>query len=116
MFGFGFISAEDLILQHFPKQVEEKGLDAPSNTHELKAVLLENPDFLTLDWVLETIQNEICKIPDKPILVDLIPNLNFMMRINKFIKQCDKEMEQFEMKVSLLFRFLALSKVSFVFR
>lgn len=111
MFGFGFISAEDLILQHFPKQVEEKGLDAPSNTHELKAVLLENPDFLTLDWVLETIQNEICKIPDKPILVDLIPNLNFMMRINKFIKQCDKEMEQFEKKFPCAFALnLTLSK------
>lgn len=111
MFDFGFISAEDLILQQLPKKVTEKGLESPSDTHELKALLLENPESLTLDWVLEIIQEEIQTIPDKPILVDLIPNLNFMMRINKFIKECDKEMEQFEAKFPCAFALnLTLSK------
>lgn len=100
MFGFGFISAEDLILQKLPKKLAEDGVEPVLGTHELAEFLKDNPDVLTLDWVLEILQDEIKKTPDKPILVDLIPNLKFMMRVEGFIKKCDKEMEEFEKKVT----------------
>ena len=100
MFSFAFISAEDLILQTLPKKAAEKGLEPMSGTHGLAELLKDNPDFLTLDWVLEILEEEIKKFPDQPILVDLIPNLKFMMRVDQFIKKCDKEMEEFEKKVS----------------
>lgn len=100
MFSFAFVSAEDLILQKLPKKATEQGLEPMSGTHGLAELLGNNPDVLTLDWVLEILQEEIKKYPDQPILVDLIPNLKFMMRVDGFIKKCDKEMEEFEKRVS----------------
>ena len=99
MFRFAFISAEDLILQKLPKKAAEEGLEPVLGTHGLAEFIKDNPDSLTLDWVLEILQEEIKSIPDRPILVDLIPNLKFMMRVDGFIKKCDKEMEEFEKKV-----------------
>lgn len=111
MFSFAFISAEDLILQTLPKKAAEKGLEPMSGTHGLAELLKDNPDFLTLDWVLEILEEEIKKFPDQPILVDLIPNLKFMMRVDQFIKKCDKEMEEFEKKFPCAFALnLTLSK------
>jgi len=111
MFGFAFISAEDLILQKLPKKAVAEGLEPVSGTHGLADLLKDNPDFLTLDWVLEILQEEIKNFPEKPILVDLIPNLKFMMRVDGFIKKCDKEMEEFEKKFPCAFALnLTLSK------
>lgn len=101
MFSFAFVSAEDLILQKLPEKATERGLEPMSGTHGLAQLLKNNPDVLTLDWVLEILEEEIKKYPDQPILVDLIPNLKFMMRVDGFIKKCDKEMEKFEKRVSV---------------
>ena len=101
MFSFAFVSAEDLILQKLPEKATEQGLEPMSGTHGLAELLKNNPDVLTLDWVLEILEEEIKKYPDQPILVDLIPNLKFMMRVDGFIKKCDKEMEEFEKRVSV---------------
>ena len=99
MFGFAFISAEDLILQKLPKRAAEDGKDPVSGTHGLAELLKDNPEYLTLDWVLEILLEEIEKFPNQPILVDLIPNLKFLMRVDNFIKKCDIEMKEFEQKV-----------------
>ena len=101
MFKFAFISAEDLILHKLPKKLAEEGCEPVLGTHGLAKFVKDNPDFLTLDWVLEILQEEIKSIPDRPILVDLIPNLKFLMTVDGFIKKCDKEMEDFEKKVSI---------------
>lgn len=101
MFSFAFVSAEDLILQKLPEKATEQGLEPMSGTHGLAELLKNNPDVLTLDWVLEILEEEIKKYPNQPILVDLIPNLKFMMRVDGFIKKCDKEMEEFEKRVSV---------------
>ena len=101
MFGFAFISAEDLILQKLPRKAAGHGVEAVSGTHGLADLLKDNPEYLTLDWVLEILLEEIQKFPNQPILVDLIPNLKFMMKVDGFIKKCDKEMEEFERKVSV---------------
>ena len=100
MFGFAFISAEDLILQKLPSKAAEDGAEPISGTHGLAELLKDKPEYLTLDWVLEILLEEIEKYPNQPILVDLIPNLKFMMRVDGFIKKCDKEMEEFERKVN----------------
>ena len=104
MFGFAFISAEDLILQNLPLKAEGCGVEPINNTHGLADVVKENPEYLTLDWVLEIVLKELQNYPTQPILVDLIPNLKFMMRVDGFIKKCDKEMEEFEKKVRNWFR------------
>ena len=99
MFGFAFISAEDLILQKLPTKAAGYGAEPISGTHGLAELLKDNPEYLTLDWVMEILLEEIEKYPNQPILVDLIPNLKFMMRVDGFIKKCNKEMEEFERKV-----------------
>lgn len=101
MFGFAFISAEDLILQKLPTKAAGYGAEPISGTHDLVELLKNNPEYLTLDWVMEILLEEIENYPNQPILVDLIPNLKFMMRVDGFIKNCDKEMEEFEKKVNL---------------
>lgn len=111
MFSFAFVSAEDLILQKLPEKATEQGLETMTGTHGLAELLKNNPDVLTLDWVLEILEEEIKKYPDQPILVDLIPNLKFMMRVDGFIKKCDKEMEEFEKRFPCAFALnLTLSK------
>ncbi|KAL9979514.1 hypothetical protein ACROYT_G017188 [Oculina patagonica] len=111
MFGFAFISAEDLILQKLPTKAAEYGAEPVSGTHGLAELLKDNPEYLTLDWVMEILLEEIEKYPNQPILVDLIPNLKFMMRVDGFIKKCDKEMEEFERKCPCAFALnLTLSK------
>ena len=99
MFGFAFISAEDLILQKLPTKAAGYGAEPVSGTHGLAELLKNNPEYLTLDWVMEILLEEIENYPNQPILVDLIPNLKFMMRVDGFIKTCNKEMEEFEKKV-----------------
>lgn len=101
MFGFAFISAEDLILQKLPTKAAGYGAEPITGTHDLVELLKNNPEYLTLDWVMDILLEEIENYPNQPILVDLIPNLKFMMRVDGFIKNCDKEMEQFEKKVNL---------------
>lgn len=101
MFGFAFISAEDLILQKLPTKAAGCGAEPISGTHDLVELLKSNPEYLTLDWVMDILLEEIENYPNQPILVDLIPNLKFMMRVDGFIKNCDKEMEEFERKVNL---------------
>lgn len=108
MFGFAFISAEDLILQKLPARATEFGAEPVSGTHGLAELLKTNPEYLTLDWVMEILLEEIKKYPNQPILVDLIPNLKFMMRVDSFIKKCDKEMEEFEKKVNVKLEILLL--------
>ena len=99
MFGFAFISAEDLILQKLPTKAAGYGAEPVSGTHGLAELLKNNPEYLTLDWVMEILLEEIENYPNQPILVDLIPNLKFMMRVDGFIKTCNTEMEEFEKKV-----------------
>lgn len=111
MFGFAFISAEDLILQKLPTKAAGYGGEPISGTHGLAKLLQNNPEYLTLDWVMEILLEEIENYPNQPILVDLIPNLKFMMRVDSFIKTCNKEMEEFEKKSPCAFALnLTLSK------
>lgn len=111
MFGFAFISAEDLILQKLPTKVAGYVVEPISGTHGLAELLANKPEYLTLDWVMEILLEEIENYPNQPILVDLIPNLKFMMRVDGFIKTCDKEMKEFEKKFPCAFALnLTLSK------
>ena len=104
MFGFLFVSAEDLILQKLPQKVADHSAEPISGTHEIAEFLNQNPHHLTLEWVLEIVSEELVKHPGRPALVDMIPNLKFLMQAKSFIKNCEKEMIAFEEKVSLAWK------------
>ena len=100
MFGFLFISAEDLVMKHLPKKISEFSEESVEGTHNIADFLKQEPHHLTLEWVLKLVGEEVDKLPLQPVLIDLIPNLRFMMRVETFIKNCNKEMIEFEKQVS----------------
>ena len=103
MFGFAFISAEDLLINHLPKKINGFNSNSFDGTHKLAKFIEQEPQLLTLEWVLELVGEEVDQLPvGQPVLIDLIPNLRFMMKVETFIKKCDKEMTEFEKKVRCL--------------
>jgi hypothetical protein len=108
MFDFVFISAETLILKNLPKRIQdhaqEEALEGETiqpvtGTHGIAKGITEYPHLLTLEYVLSLVAEEIKKHPGKFVVVDLIPNLKFLLRVKTFIKNCDKEMADFENQV-----------------
>ena len=100
MYNFRFVCGEDLILENLTKTLlpPSTGTGARA-TQELQKVLQEDSSQLTLHWVLELIEEEILKYPGDTVLVDIVPNLKFLLRVPTFVKACDKEMKEFEEKV-----------------
>ena len=86
-------------MQKLPKKVEPLRPEPIVGTHAMAQFVKQSPHHLTLDWVLKIVGEELNNQPNKPVLVDLIPNLKFMMQAKTFIKNCDKEMAAFEEKV-----------------
>ena len=68
-------------------------------TRELQKLVAEDSSQLTLHWVLELLDKEISKYPGEVIIVDMVPNLKFLLRIPELSKECSKEMAIFEEKV-----------------
>lgn len=106
MFNFQFICGEDLVLEKLSeKLVTGDSCQAvrTANTQELSEQLLKNPSEFTLQWVLDLVENKIKNLPGNTFLVDLVPNLKFLLKVPIFAKNCSKEMELFEEKVSMSF-------------
>ena len=68
-------------------------------TRELTKLVTEDSSELTLHWVLGLLDTEISKYPGEVIIVDMVPNLKFLLRIPELSKECSKEMVAFEEKV-----------------
>ncbi len=71
------------------------------STSELVKLVSENSRELTLEWVLSVIQLEIEKHQNQTILVDAVPNMQFLFKAQSFIKNCTNEMSAFEKKVGI---------------
>ena len=102
MYNFRFVCGEDLILEKLSGTllptcaVTGTGTRA---TQQLQTLLQEDSSQLTLHWVLDLIEEEIAKYPGDTVLVDIVPNLKFLLRVPTFVKSCVKEMKEFEEKV-----------------
>ncbi|XP_006814723.1 uncharacterized protein LOC102807756 [Saccoglossus kowalevskii] len=96
VYGFNLLVVEDLILRELPKKVANA--ISVDNTRDVADLLKEEPSHLSLEWVLEIISTEIEKDPDGLFLVDIMPNLRFLLRCEKFVKDCKYEITQFENK------------------
>ncbi|XP_072014534.1 uncharacterized protein [Amphiura filiformis] len=96
MYNFVPVSAEDVILKELPKKVQN--VLAIENTKGLADMLKENPDALTLEWVIQKVAAEIEKDPKQNYLVDIVPNLRCLLRCQKFIKDPSYEMKEFGKK------------------
>ncbi|XP_070564895.1 uncharacterized protein [Ptychodera flava] len=96
VYDFKLLVVEDVILRELPKKVARA--IACDTTRDVADLLREEPSHLSLDWVLETIVTEIEKEPDGRFLIDIMPNLRFLLRCEKFVKDCEYELSMFENK------------------
>jgi len=105
MFNFRFICGEDLIMENLIEKMLPEGGSGTGTcaTRELQKLVAEDSSQLTLHWVLELLDKEISKYPGEVIIVDMVPNLKFLLRIPELSKECSKEMTTFEEKHPIAF-------------
>ncbi|XP_057297882.1 uncharacterized protein LOC130628868 [Hydractinia symbiolongicarpus] len=104
MYNFHFVCGEDLILEKLIEKLLPDCEEAGTGTTKLLSKKMEeDPSQLTLHWVLELIEEEIEKHKGDTILVDIVPNLKFLLKVPTFVKNCEEEMEQFENKHPVAF-------------
>lgn len=103
MYNFQFVCGEDLILEQLSRKLlpEVSECVGTTATRQLQKLLNEDSSQLTLHWVLELIDEEISKHTGKTVIVDMVPNLRFLLRAPDLVKECCKEMKDFEKKVAL---------------
>ncbi|XP_065653653.1 uncharacterized protein LOC136071896 [Hydra vulgaris] len=98
MFKFRFICGEDLILSHLSTKLNEGSevKNEVGSTYQLVKLLSEDSSMVTLHLVMELIKVEISKYPGEKVLVDMVPNMKFLLRSPTFVKDCVEEMIAFE--------------------
>ncbi len=101
MYGFRALIAEDLILKELPKKVQN--VMAIESTKGLAEMLKDNQSLLSLEWILELIGNEIEKDAKRPHIVDIMPNLRFLLRCEKYIQEPEYDMKNFEKRFPNIF-------------
>jgi len=85
------------------KLLPEGGSGMGTNaTRELQKLVTEDSSALTLHWVLELVDKEISKYPGEVVIVDMVPNLKFLLRVPELSKECTNEMNNFETKVNVV--------------
>ncbi|XP_064384200.1 uncharacterized protein LOC135333213 isoform X2 [Halichondria panicea] len=101
MFGMKLISSEAIILKFLPQKVGN--IVSISTTEEILELVHREPQQVPLDWVMGLVQDEVESEPDQMFIVDLIPNLKWLMKSSSLFKECDTVLEEFERKVPISF-------------
>ena len=60
----------------------------------------KEPSHIQLEWVMRFIQHMVESDPNQTFLVDIVPNLKWLVRDEFLIKECSKELAKFEEKVT----------------
>ncbi|KAI0227377.1 hypothetical protein LSAT2_022153 [Lamellibrachia satsuma] len=102
-YGFRFISGEDLIIRELPRKLAN--IVKLESAKDVRNFLEEDPSHVTLEWVLIMLERRIEQDigMDCTYLVDLIPNLKFVLRSKNFVKDCRPAMEKFEQRYPVSF-------------
>lgn len=102
VFGMEIINVENIILQNLSKKVENPD---PSNiVLMIQSLLKREESFLRLDAVLRMVNRALLeKNKAKFFIIDLMPNLKWMLNNPMFIKECSEEFRTFEEKFPISF-------------
>ena len=103
MFGFQLISGEDLMLRSLPKKVKISRNVVLTTNREIMQFLEEEPHHLTIEWLFKLVLQELRAAPKEQslFLIDLMPNLKFMLKNENLVKErCCEEIEKFEKNVT----------------
>ena len=66
---------------------------------EIAELVRKEPHNIQLDWVMRFVQHLVESDPNQTFIVDIMPNLKWLVRNEFLIKDCDKELAKFEEKV-----------------
>ena len=59
----------------------------------------DDPSTVSLSWILKEVTTEVDKNPKGRFLVDMMPNLKYIIRTANFSQDCSSSMAAFEEKV-----------------
>jgi hypothetical protein len=101
MFGFILINGEDLMLRGLPKKMKIARNMVLKTNEEIIKLLDEEPYHLSIEWLFKLVVQEINdqqhRAKNSVYLVDLMPNLKFMLRNEYLVKKdCTNAVQEFE--------------------
>ena len=70
---------------------------------EMAELVKKEPTHVQLEWVMRFIQHIVESDPNQTYIVDIVPNLKWLIRNDLLIKECTQEMAKFEEKVCNFF-------------
>ncbi|XP_062503839.1 uncharacterized protein LOC134180674 [Corticium candelabrum] len=102
-FGFQLINGEDLIVRGIPKKLKISRNIVLKTHEDIKLLLDDEPHHLSLEWLCKMVSQEIMDRQVKEMrnvyLVDLMPNLKFMLKNEHLVKEdCAAAINEFEAK------------------
>ncbi|XP_076449960.1 uncharacterized protein LOC143286307 [Babylonia areolata] len=102
-YGFTFINVEKLLLNHLLKKVPEN--DRVGASFDPQDVIKEEPELVSLHWLLGEVsrQMEQCGQGASRFIVDIMPNLKFLINSDVFLAACTADMKNFEQKHPIAF-------------
>ncbi|XP_005098206.2 uncharacterized protein LOC101850717 [Aplysia californica] len=108
VFDFTFVNVEKIMLQKVAGEaysIEEKdeNHDRKESVQELKKMLEDDPTSISLSWILHEVTAQVDRNPQGRYLVDMMPNLKYLIRTATFSQDCSSSMEQFEQKYPISF-------------
>lgn len=65
----------------------------------------KEPNHVQLEWVMRFVQHMVESDPNQTYIVDVVPNLKWLIRNELLIKECSKEISKFEEKVCYKFTY-----------
>ncbi len=65
-------------------------------------LLQDEPDHVSIEWLLSMVEKKIERSGQMggTFLIDLLPNMRYLLRIPSLTKNCSSAMQNFESKVS----------------
>ncbi|CAL1546715.1 unnamed protein product, partial [Lymnaea stagnalis] len=108
VFDFTFINVEKIMLQKLAENNRDADAsnehgDRKESVHELKRMLEEDPTTISLSWILREVTTSVDKNPRGRYLVDMMPNLKYIIRTANFSQDCSSNMAVFEKKYPISF-------------
>ncbi|XP_013388216.1 uncharacterized protein LOC106157192 [Lingula anatina] len=100
-FGFKLVSLEDLILLELPKKL--KMTNHVDGIDDIKQIVRDKPSLLSLSWTLEHLERHLEGDLQATYLVDVIPNLKWMLLSDTLIKNPTDELQELEKKYPIAF-------------
>ncbi|XP_014786973.1 uncharacterized protein LOC106881191 [Octopus bimaculoides] len=101
-FGFTLINAERIILQRLMKNLDDQQ-DSLDCSAAVKRLLKDQPELVCLDWVMQEIIKQLDKRPKGFYLVDVLPNLKVLLKLDGLLKNTGEELSKLEAKYPVSF-------------